>query len=230
MLFILLTITNSYSYKKLENGILIQPKNYQSTGVKSLIIKVYSDDIIQIIGSPDNSQSAPTSLIVDDKKTLQTKFKINKQSKEIHLITNKLKVIINDHNGEITVKNINDEIIFQEGCRQITPGVVLQERVNHIKQSFQWADDETLYGLGQHQEGIFNWRGCYVELFQLNMRAIVPFLLSTKGYGILWDNYSYTKFNDTHFDSFFWSEVGDAINYFFIYGPDPDILIKKAMI
>ena len=145
----------------------------------------------------------------------------------MHTVITKLKAMINLHDGEVAIKNTEGETLLREGTRQITPSVIINEKVNNIKQSFNWANDEALYGLGQHQEGIFNWRGHYAELFQYNMRAIVPFLLSTKGYGILWDNYSYTKFNDTPSGSYLWSEVGDAINYFFIYGPEPDSVIRN---
>ena len=227
LISIFLSTINGYSYEKLRNGISLQPQNSELTSVKRLIIKVYADDLIQIIASPTDSDLAPTSLIVDDKKLRQASFEIEEHSTEAHLITNKLKVIINKRTAEITIKNVNDEVLFREGSRQIISGVVLDEKVNHIQQSFVWADDEALYGLGQHQEGIFNWRGHYVELFQLNKRAVVPFVLSTKGYGILWDNYSYTKFNDSQSGSYLWSEVGDAINYFFIYGPEADTIISN---
>lgn len=227
LLSIFLNVVNSHAYEKQNNGISLEPRNSESTGVKRLTLKVHSDDIIQIIASPDDSDLAPTSLIVDDKRNPQTDFTIEEHPPEVYLITDRLKVIVNEHTGKVTIKNLNDEILFQEGSRQVVPGVVLDEKVHHIRQSFNWADDEVLYGLGQHQEGIFNWRGHYVDLFQHNMRAVVPFLLSTKGYGILWDNYSYTKFTDTQFGSFLWSEVGDAVNYFFIYGPEADAVIAN---
>jgi len=225
--FILLSAINGYSYEKRDNGISLEPQNSELTGVKRLIVKVCADDIIQIIGSPTDSEFTPASLIVDEEKLRQASFEVEENSGEVHLITSKLKVIIHKVTAEITIKNTDDEVIFREGGRKIVPGVVLGEKVNHIRQSFVWADDEALYGLGQHQEGFFNWRGHYVELFQLNKRAVVPFLLSTKGYGILWDNYSYTKFNDTQYGSYLWSEVGDVVNYYFIYGPEPDYVISN---
>ncbi|MBN2180938.1 MAG: DUF5110 domain-containing protein [Sedimentisphaerales bacterium] len=227
LLLVLLNVTNSYPYEKQKNGISLRPQNSESTGVKQLIIKVHADDIIQIIGSPTDSEPVSRSLIVDENKLQQASFEIEEHPDEVYLITHKLKVIINERTAEITIKNVNDEVIFREGGRQVTPGVVLDEKVNHIRQSFVWADDEALYGLGQHQEGFFNWRGHYVELFQLNKRAIVPFLLSTKGYGILWDNYSYTKFDDSPSGSYLWSEVGDTVNYYFIYGPELDDVVSN---
>jgi alpha-D-xyloside xylohydrolase len=227
ILFLLSNIINIYSYEKLENGIALYPENYSLTGVKEVIIKIYSDDIIQVIGLPSSSDLIPTSLITDNSELSQTGFKIEEHAGEILLITKKLKITVNNQNGEVAIKNVNDQILFQEGPRQIVSGAIFDENVYHIQQSFKWANDEALYGLGQHQEGIYNWRGHYVEQVQYNKRAVVPFILSTKGYGILWDNYSYTKFNDTRYGSYLWSEVGNAVNYYFIYGPEPDDVIRN---
>jgi alpha-D-xyloside xylohydrolase len=226
-LFMLFTIVNTYSYGLDQNSMVIKVKDNQLTGVKSVLVKFYADDIIQIVASPEDSPSVPFSLIVDKVELPKVEFKIKESADVMQLTTRKLIVIIDVHNGQVTFKNINNEDLLKEGTRQIIPAIEVNEKVNNIKQSFNWADDEALYGLGQHQKGIFNWRSHYVELFQFNTRAIVPFLLSTKGYGILWDNYSYTKFNDDKYGSYIWSEVGDAINYFFIYGPEPDSVINN---
>ena len=56
---------------------------------------------------------------------------------------------------------------------------------------------------------------------QENTGTAVPVFVSTKGYGMLWDNYSFTKFVDKH-QTFISSELGDAINYYFFYGPTMD--------
>ncbi|MFC1570115.1 hypothetical protein ACFL4L_07755, partial [bacterium] len=129
-------------------------------------MKVHSDDVIQIIGFPADSHREPVSLIADDKTLQQTPFHIEERSAKINMSTKKLKVTVDEGNGEITIEDVYGEILFQEGPRLIVPGIVLDEKVNHIQQSFEWADDEALYGLGQHQNGIFNWRGHYVELVQ----------------------------------------------------------------
>jgi alpha-D-xyloside xylohydrolase len=220
-------VFNSYAYEMIENGITLRPQNHPLTGVKMLIIKVCADDIIRIIGLPEDTSYMPLSLITSDFKPSKIIPQVEKTADEIHVKTNKLKIIVSEYDGRLTIKNTSDEILLRVGLSQIVRDTILAEKVYNIKQEFQWADDEALYGLGQHQEGISNWRGHYVELFQHNMRAVVPFLLSTKGYGILWDNYAYTKFNDTRYGSYIWSEVGDALNYFFIYGPEPDAVIHN---
>ena len=223
----LINVFESNAYEMIENGITLRPQNHSLTGVKKLIVKVCADDIIQVIGFPQDTTFIPMSLITSDMKLSKIKPKIEKSVDGALIQTDQLKVMVNELDGRLSFRDVDDRVLLQTGFSQIIHNNVLGEKGCNIKQEFQWADDEALYGLGQHQEGIFNWRGHYVELFQHNMRAVVPFLLSTKGYGILWDNYSYTKFNDTRYGSYIWSEVGDVINYFFVYGPEPDTVIRN---
>lgn len=218
---------NSYAYERLETGLLVQPENRSETGVKTVIIQIYSDDVIQVIGLPTDAPTELTSLIARPPNGAQTPFEVAENTSEIQIKTKTLRMTIQKDDGTVVFKDAKGNCLLREGLRQITPVVVLDEEVNHIKQAFLWANDEALYGLGQHQEGVFNWRGHYTELFQYNTRAVVPFLLSTKGYGLLWDNYSYTKFDDTRYGSYLWSEVGDGIHYYFVYGPEPDRVIRN---
>ncbi|MBD3166211.1 DUF5110 domain-containing protein, partial [bacterium] len=82
------------------------------------------------------------------------------------------------------------------GGKIFTPATVMDEDVWHVQQLFDSPADEGFYGLGQHQNGVFNWKGHDVDLWQYNTVAVVPFLVSSRNYGILWDNNSRTKFGD----------------------------------
>ena len=64
---------------------------------------------------------------------------------------------------------------------------VVDRRAYHTKLEFEWADGEALYGLGSHEEGMFNLRGQHQYLYQQNMKAVVPVLVSTRGYGVFLD-------------------------------------------
>ena len=65
-----------------------------------------------------------------------------------------------------------------------------------ITQQFNRGTDEGFYGLGQHQNGQMNYNGEDVELAQHNMDVAIPFVVSTRNYGLLWDNNSITRFGD----------------------------------
>ena len=95
------------------------------------------------------------------------------------------------------------------------------------KLEFEWAPDEALYGLGSHEEGMLNLRGQYQYLYQQNMKAVVPVLISTRGYSILLDSYSAMTFHDDAFGSYLWSEVSDELDFYFVYGPEFDQIIHE---
>jgi alpha-D-xyloside xylohydrolase len=208
------------------NSVVIAVKDYKSTNVKLVKVNVCTDSIIQVIASPVDPAAEIKSLMAEKDSWEKVDFNVSENGNETAITTKKLKILIDRNTGKVIFNDINDSTILAEGDRKISPVEVLGEKTFNIRQGLIWSKNEALYGLGQHQEGIMNWRGHYVELFQHNMRAVIPFLLSTKGYGILWDNYSYTKFDDSRSESSLWSEVADAINYYFIYGPQLDEVIS----
>lgn len=97
----------------------------------------------------------------------------------------------------------------------------------HTKLEFEWAPDEALYGLGSHEEGVLNLRGHHQYLYQQNMKAVVPVLVSTRGYGILLDSYSLITFHDDAYGSYLWTDVDDQLDYYFIYGPEFDQIVHE---
>jgi alpha-D-xyloside xylohydrolase len=102
---------------------------------------------------------------------------------------------------------------------------VVDRQAYHTKLEFEWAEDEALYGLGSHEEGMLNLRGQHQYLYQQNMKAVVPVLVSTRGYGIVLDSYSLMTFHDDAFGSYLWTDVDDELDYYFIYGPSFDQLV-----
>lgn len=101
----------------------------------------------------------------------------------------------------------------------------IDRQAYHTKLEFEWAEGEALYGLGSHEEGMFNLRGQHQHLYQQNMKAVVPVLVSTHGYGILLDSCSLMTFHDDAFGSYLWTEVDDELDFYFIYGPELDQVV-----
>ena len=95
---------------------------------------------------------------------------------------------------------------------------VLDRKAFEAKLEFVFGDEEALFGFGSHEEGYGNLRGKSRELYQQNMKAVVPYLVSTKGYGILFDCYSLMTFHDDSFGSYFWADVVDELDWYFIRG------------
>ena len=92
-------------------------------------------------------------------------------------------------------------------------------------QSFTLGKDEAIYGLGQQQQGKMIQRNVALKMIQGNTDDYVPFFVSVKGYGLFWDNYSPTLFEDTPEITSFKSDVGDCIDYYFMYGGNADGVI-----
>ncbi|MEI6895998.1 MAG: TIM-barrel domain-containing protein [Psychromonas sp.] len=86
------------------------------------------------------------------------------------------------------------------------------------KLEFVFAQDEALFGLGSHEEGYGNLRGKSQQLYQQNMKMVVPCLVSSKGYGLLWDCSSTMVFHDDAYGSYWWAEAVDQVELYFIGG------------
>ena len=101
--------------------------------------------------------------------------------------------------------------------------VTVTENTLEVTQGFLFDPDEAVYGLGQQQDGYMNQRDQRLNLEQNNMLVAIPYLASTKGYGLFWDNYSITLFTDSKsYGATFKSEAGDCADYYFLAGGNGD--------
>lgn len=89
------------------------------------------------------------------------------------------------------------------------------------------SEGEAIYGLGQHEEGILNYRGHRQHLYQQNMKVAAPVIVSTRGYGMLWDSCSFATFHDDADGTRFWTEVDDELDYYFVLGPELDQIVGR---
>ena len=111
--------------------------------------------------------------------------------------------------------------------RRYVPQQVNGERVYRVEQRFYPDALEGIYGLGQHQSGVFDQRGTVVELAQANTNVAIPLFVSTLGYGLLWNTASKSWF-DNRFPTELklTAEAADAIDYYVFYGPSIDRIIQ----
>jgi len=113
-------------------------------------------------------------------------FKASVVNRMVTIQTEKLRIEINPANGTVRFLSASGETLTGEAPGSTSSST---ERV------FQLADGEALYGLGQHQEGFLNLRDIPIRLLQANTNIAIPFLVSTHGYGLLWNNAALTDFN-----------------------------------
>jgi alpha-D-xyloside xylohydrolase len=113
--------------------------------------------------------------------------------------TSKIKATVSLSTGQVIFSDMNDNVILKEPAKGGSSfSSVTVEGTDGFKmtQVFESPDDEALYGLGQHQSDEFNYKGLNEVLYQYNTKVSVPFIVSNKNYGLLWDNYSMTWFGD----------------------------------
>ena len=206
--------------RRADKGVII----HADTGI--LELQIVNQEIVRIRSDACDSVTSGSSLIIADEVKEPPVFSVETKDGQLILMTEKINVLVNLKNGYITFLSKDNIQILELRKRIIKPCVIPAESAYTIRQYFQWKEGEALLGLGQHQEGIMNWRGHRVDIWQSNMVAAVPVIISSEGYGILWDNYSFTTFSDASGDPYIESEVADGIDFYFIYGPEPDAIIS----
>lgn len=141
-----------------------------------------------------------------------------------------LTVTLNTQTGIITYTGANGGTLLseQENNKAFTPVSDAGRATYAVYQGFTTDKEEGLYGLGQLQNGQMMQRGMTKHLVQGNVEDVSPFFQSTKGYGLFWDNYSGTTYTDNEQETSFRSEVGDCIDYYFMYGGSADRVIAEV--
>lgn len=95
------------------------------------------------------------------------------------------------------------------------------------KLELEFDEEEAIYGLGQHEDGTFNYRGKQQYIYQQNMNIACPYFISTNGYGFLMDSYSLGEFRDDDKGTYYWAEIEDEMDFYFMYGPTFDEIIAE---
>jgi len=197
----------------------------QQTG--TLKIVVCSDTVIHVLYSATADFAEQPDYVIVKKDWPGAKFTFQSDDKETVLTTAALKIVIGRPDGSITYHAVTGGELLQEATRKLTPVEVNGEHTYHSESFFSiYGSHEALYGLGQHQAGVWNYRGESVDITQDNSNISIPFMVSSKGYGVYWNNDSRSRFNNK-FANYLYvsSEVADVIDYYFFYGPDLDKVV-----
>lgn len=196
--FPLFSFSQNSHYQKTNQGIIVHPEMNSATAGKQIKIDVISDQIIHTVISPKDEFSNESSLMVVPLKA-NANWTVSENADQIQLKTRLLLLKINAKTGQIQYQDVDGKNILEERTQTSRSFSLVSndgEASYQITQSFNSPADEALYGLGQHQDDMMNYKGKQVTLLQYNTDVAIPFLLSNKNYGILWDNYSITKVGD----------------------------------
>jgi alpha-D-xyloside xylohydrolase len=121
---------------------------------------------------------------------------------------------------------LTEGICSWTSTRQYQPVEQAGGHLYNLSESFQMPEDEAIYGLGQHQTGSLNNRGLAISLAQNNTDVAVPLMISTRGYGLMWNTAARSMVNNQFPRSVRFSAEGvEGLDYYFLYGPEADQII-----
>jgi alpha-D-xyloside xylohydrolase len=212
--------------QKEPDGIIITAQE-EVNGIKKMRIKIWDDNIIQVISSPTNEFSRRESFITNGVEKLSTEWHLSETENLLTLSTNSITVKVDKNSLKVSFFNKFGQQILTENDKEARAAKDFSQDCCRIKQSFLYSNGETLYGLGSFQDADIALNGKKIALYQKNRDDVVPVIISTNHYGLLWDNCSYSEFNDSRGSYYLWSEVADEINYYFIYGEKIDSIVSS---
>ena len=215
------------SYQKDADGVVFTLDKGQ------MRIDIRSSDIVEVRYTIFNILPQRVSLVVNNRWAIKTMFTVSEANGNIIITTVRLRLLINKTSNAISYTDKNGKVITSEDSENKTmqAATIAGLSTYNCSTQFNSPADEALYGLGCHPEDTLsiNYKGRNQEMLIKYMTGAIPVLLSTKGYGLLWDNYAASDFygaeaGNTKFK--YVSESGKEVDYYFFYGPDFDQIIN----
>ena len=213
----------------------ISAQTYQKTdyGVKTVInyknieIYFYNPSTVRVLKYPQGKSYSQKSLSVIQNPQ-KTSFKLKQKGDELLIKGEKLDIYLSFKTGKLSFATQKSILLSEKEAGTLFKDFIdAGTKTYSVSQSFILDKNEAIYGLGQQQEGKMSKRNVKLKMVQGNTDDYVPFFVSNKGYGLFWDNYSPTVFEDTPENTAFTSEVGDGVDYYFMAGTNADGVIAN---
>jgi alpha-D-xyloside xylohydrolase len=180
-------------FEKTADGVVVTPA---SGPAKKVRLQVMSDRVIHVTATPTDSLDTPASLMVTAAPRTSG-FTVESVGGKVVVKAGKATAEVALSDGAVSFKDASGKTVLAEQGRQaFKPLTIDNEGFYAVSQRFNPGTDEAFYGLGQHQNGQMNYNGQDVELAQYNRDIAIPFLLSSRNYGVLWENNGITRFGD----------------------------------
>ena len=212
VLFLSATGAQAAGFSQQGNSLTVQLKQHQDQGPSQIRLQVVSDKIIRVQATAEQSFRNKQSLIIVPQNS-KANYKVEEQGDNLVITTSAMRAVLNEATGHIAFYDLKGNVLLNEvaqGGKTFKPftvpdreiGVDIAKVPEAQKHGWSWhalfdsPDNEAFYGLGQHQSEELNMKGKNEDLFQYNTKVSVPFVVSNKNYGILWDSYSYCRWGN----------------------------------
>ena len=177
---------------------------YRDTGKEAMIktnkgflyLTPLNDRAIRVVFKKDNLNFNVEELIYIEEEG-RPNYRITEDEKSVSMVLEGIIAVFNKESEALTFTDANGKILLREKSdgRSIDQELLDSHKIYKVAQRFHSPPDEYLFGTGQFQDGYLNIKGLTRRLTQVNSQISIPFILSNKGYGLLWNNYGLTDFN-----------------------------------
>jgi alpha-D-xyloside xylohydrolase len=182
------------TWRQAAGGVIVNPSQGAARTVRLLVV---SDRVIRVTASPTAEADTPKSLMVAALPEAATKFQVAQSGDTLTLTAPRVSADVSLVTGAVRFRDASGKVVLaEENSGAFAPVKVEGRDFYAIRQEFNRGTDEGFYGLGQHENGQYNYNGEDVDLAQHNMDIAVPFVVSSRNYGVLWDNDAITRFGD----------------------------------
>ena len=184
------------TFEKTATGVIVKP----DAGAKEVRLEVMTDNIIHVVKVNEAGKQIDPSMMAVATPSAKN-FAVSKSGTDgkdavVTLKANKISATVSLQDGKLQFRNDKGELILNQYAEKFKPVTIGGKPFVEVTQGFNPNTKDALYGLGQHQNNQMNLNGEDVLLQQHNMDIAIPFLVSDKNYGILWDNNSITRFGN----------------------------------
>ena len=192
------------------NGIIVKVKNAANNGAKLVRVELINGNIIRVRATCENEFPQKSSLVIVPQKQ-KADCTVSQQGSLITVSGKNVKAVVDENTGHVAFYNAEGKLLLNEtqgGGKTFLPYTVPTSDIGvgtlTDKERTAWTwhatfdspADEAFYGLGQHQAEEYNYKGKNEELFQYNTKISIPFIMSNKNYGLLWDSYSLCRWGN----------------------------------
>ncbi len=205
------------AHAEIKNGAELKVGNYICQ------LQFYSPDIVRVIKYPVSlnmplSKSLVVSLNPDENVNVTRK----ENATVVTLSASSLTAVINKKTGYVQFLSKGKNLLKEKSYGMTPRKDGVDKDAFEVNVTYQLDKDEPIYGLGTIQDGRLNRRGTHKFMEQSNLEDFQYVVQSLKGWGIYWDNYSRAHFDDDSKGMSFTAEVGDCVDYYFMYGGSAD--------
>ena len=162
---------------------------------RTIRLQVVAPDIVRVSAVPGKQFSDRKSLAVVPQAGYRD-FEVTEAGGKVRLATDSLVVEVYKTPGTLNFFRADGTPLLQEGAFSFTPIEVEGKKAWSVRTTFVSDPEESIYGLGQHQAGEFDHKGRNEELYQYNTKVSVPMVVSTNGYGLMFDAYSWSRWGN----------------------------------